>query len=126
VIDVSPASFLAPELTALNRLTMTSARSITPDRVTSLDGDWSFQLVDSPDRAPRDWQTAPVDEWRTIAVPGVWTRQDTGDLPHYTNIVMPFPGEPPFVPDENPTGLYRRTFDRPTADRVLIEFGRSI
>ena len=34
--------------------------------------------------------------------------QDTWDKPHYTNVQMPFTGTPPWVPDENPTGVYRR------------------
>jgi len=48
-------------------------------------------------------------------VPGCWTRQDTGDHPHYTNIVMPWPElEPPNIPRNNPTGLYRRDFRIPS------------
>jgi beta-galactosidase len=39
---------------------------------------------------------------------------------------MPFPGEPPHVPKDNPTGVYRRTFELP-ADwqkrRTVIHFG---
>ena len=31
--------------------------------------------------------------------------------PQYTNVQMPFPGPPPHVPDDNPTGVYRRTVD---------------
>ncbi len=27
-----------------------------------------------------------------MTVPGNWTLQDTGDLPHYTNVQMPFHG----------------------------------
>lgn len=82
----------------------------------TLDGDWRFQLVESPAAAPARWATtATSDEgWRTIAVPGCWTRQDTGDLPHYTNIVMPWPDtEAPFSPQKNPTGLHRTTFRVP-------------
>ncbi len=44
--------------------------------------------------------------WSPIEVPGNWTMQGWGH-PHYTNVVMPFPGRPPKVPDANPTGLYR-------------------
>ena len=36
--------------------------------------------------------------------------------PIYTNVQYPFPIDPPHVPDENPTGDYRRTFDRPDWD----------
>ena len=50
--------------------------------------------------------------WSPIAVPGNWTMQGFG-RPHYTNVVMPFPNLPPDVPDENPTGIYRRQFTLP-------------
>ena len=44
--------------------------------------------------------------------------------PAYTNVVLPIPVDPPHVPDENPTGDHRRTFDLPAsfdgAERVLL------
>ncbi|PGH15983.1 hypothetical protein AJ80_05359 [Polytolypa hystricis UAMH7299] len=51
-------------------------------------------------------------EWSSIEVPGHWQLQGYGK-PHYTNVVYPFPVCPPFVPSENPTGCYRRTFQVP-------------
>ena len=39
--------------------------------------------------------------------------QETGDLPLYTNIDIPWGGEPPFPPADNPTGVYRRTVEIP-------------
>ena len=91
----------------------------------SLDGTWRFQLVDGPDGAPANWTVADTstEDWRDIAVPGVWTRQNTGDYPHYTNVQMPWPGNPPDVPSSNPTGLYRTTVERPAADRIVLEVG---
>jgi hypothetical protein len=35
------------------------------------------------------------------------------DIPIYTNIVYPFPLNPPKVPEENPTGCYRKNFKLP-------------
>ena len=35
------------------------------------------------------------------------------DLPHYTNVEMPFPGPPPALPSCNPTGVYHRQFTAP-------------
>lgn len=35
------------------------------------------------------------------------------DTPIYTNIVYPFPLNPPYVPSENPTGCYRKNFHIP-------------
>jgi beta-galactosidase len=86
-----------------------------PDRL-PLDGPWRFQLLRKP--------TDPLDDgvWREIAVPGCWTRQDTWDLPQYTNVQMPFPGQPPELPATNPTGVYERSFQLPAswADRRIV------
>ena len=49
-------------------------------------------------------------DWPTIPVPGHWQFHGYG-APAYTNVPYPFPVDPPFVPDENPTGEYRRTFE---------------
>src|SRR5687768_7113571 len=85
-----------------------------------LDGRWAFQLLARPDAEPAR------DAWREIDVPGLWTRQDTADLPHYTNVQMPWPLHPPDPPEANPTGLYRRTFDLPptwAGRRVILHVG---
>ena len=52
--------------------------------------------------------------------------QGTADLPQYTNVQMPFPGEAPHVPAANPTGVYERDFDLPTdwhGQRVVLHVG---
>ena len=45
-------------------------------------------------------------------MPSHWQLHGYG-APAYTNVVYPFPVEPPHVPDENPTGDYRRRFAVP-------------
>jgi beta-galactosidase len=90
-----------------------------PDRL-PLDGRWRFQLLPTPDVGPTD------NDWREIDVPSVWTLQDTGDRPHYTNVQMPWPLHPPDVPEANPTGLYERSFELPAAwarRRVVLHVG---
>jgi len=95
----------------------------------SLDGEWRFRLVDSPSAAPARWMAPATSDarWRTVTVPGCWTRQDTGDEPHYTNIVMPWPDtDAPFTPARNPTGLHRTRFRVPRAWRgrdVVVHLG---
>jgi len=78
----------------------------------SLDGDWKFLYLAAPELAPRDF-AAPdfADEaWDTLPVPSCWQMKGYGQH-HYTDLYYPFPINPPFVPSENPTGLYRRTFE---------------
>ncbi|MEQ8840303.1 MAG: glycoside hydrolase family 2 TIM barrel-domain containing protein [Acidimicrobiales bacterium] len=117
-----------PETFEINRL---PARAPLPtdDRWTrSLDGTWNFLLVGHPTAAPAGWdaRTRRGRGWRSIEVPGSWTRQDTGDLPHYTNVQMPWPLEPPATPARNPTGLYRTTFTIPrgwATRRTILHVG---
>lgn len=73
-----------------------------------LDGAWTFARFAHPDDVPADALTGPAPA-RTVAVPGNWTLQGTEDLPHYTNVQMPFPQTPPDLPDQVPTGVHRRT-----------------
>ncbi len=128
----------APELTALGRLPMrsplvshpTTAAARVGDRDASpwfrrLDGRWRFRLLADPSQIPVDVGDATFDDgtWTTVDVPGLWTMQDSGDLPQYTNVQMPFVGAPPEVPaNDNPTGCYRTTFDVPGdwADRRVV------
>ncbi|MGI9606171.1 MAG: glycoside hydrolase family 2 TIM barrel-domain containing protein [Acidimicrobiales bacterium] len=122
----TPSNFFHPSVVDISRLAMASPLEAVSGRASSsLDGEWDFLLIDRPEVAPSGWFRADHDiaGWRKLRVPGVWTRQDTGDLPHYTNIMMPWPGNPPDVPEHNPTGLHRVWFDRPIGDRVVVEFG---
>ncbi|WEH13094.1 glycoside hydrolase family 2 TIM barrel-domain containing protein [Streptomyces sp. VNUA24] len=84
-----------------------------------LNGSWRFRL--SP-RVPRehDFAKADFDDslWAQIVVPSHWQLQGHG-APAYTNITYPFDIDPPHVPDENPTGDYRRTFEAPFEQGVL-------
>ena len=114
--SAATAPWETPELTATGRLPMHSVPHL--ERL-PLDGTWSFQLLDRP-------ADGPGPTWREIDVPGCWTRQGTSDLPWYTNIVMPFEGLPPDVPEDNPTGVYERDFELPDAwagRRIVLHVG---
>ena len=111
-----PAPWQDPELVARGREPMHAIRR-APDLV--LDGTWRFQLLPHPDAAPGP-------DWREIAVPGCWTMQGTSDRPQYTNVQMPFPGEPPHVPEANPTGVYERDVEIPEVwldQRIVLHVG---
>jgi beta-galactosidase len=84
-----------------------------PDSALLLNGQWKFHYASSPKTAP-DPTTPPDASWTTIQVPGHWQLQGHG-IPHYTNVQYPIPVCPPFVPTENPTGTYRRTFHVPSS-----------
>ena len=99
-----------PGALALHRLPMHVPLPLGDDARKSLDGQWAFELFDTPESVPESAVTGPTPAGRTVAVPGNWTVQDVGDLPHYTNVQMPFPGPPPALPRRNPTGVYRRSF----------------
>lgn len=88
----------------------------------SLDGEWDFKLLPSP-RKEFDPETDFTDK---IQVPSNWTLGDFGDLPIYTNINMPFDNNPPMVPETNPTGIYRKTFELPEnfkGKRIILHIG---
>ncbi len=94
----------------------------------SLDGSWRFRLHARPEQVSARSLGPDCDDsdWETIAVPGCWTCQGH-DQPIYTNIAMPWAGyQPPEVPDANPTGVYRTTFDLPSGwrdRRVVLHLG---
>jgi beta-galactosidase len=97
--------------------------------VMTLDGEWRFRLFPHPDtgvdRAERG------DDWDRLAVPGHWQLAEAPHawpygVPEYNNVSLPFPVDPPRVPDDNPTGEYRRTFrlpaDWPEDGRTVLRF----
>ncbi|KAK3694451.1 glycoside hydrolase family 2 protein [Podospora appendiculata] len=85
-----------------------------PETALLLNGQWDFHYALSPLEAPEPVADAssPKD-WTTAQVPGHWQLQGHG-IPHYTNVQYPIPVCPPYVPSENPTGTYRRTFHVPS------------
>jgi beta-galactosidase len=79
-----------------------------------LDGAWRFRLAPTADGVADDLPAPdlPDGDWAELPVPAHWQLHGYGK-PAYTNVRYPFPVDPPFVPDENPTGEYRRAFDLP-------------
>ncbi|GAB3922634.1 beta-galactosidase [Microlunatus endophyticus] len=83
----------------------------------SLNGDWRFRLSPSLAAAPAGIEAEDYDDsdWDRIPVPSSWSLHDVarrhGAAPIYTNVQFPFPLDPPFVPDENPIGDHRLSFD---------------
>ena len=72
-----------------------------------IDAYWSNAYLWHPWRCPFS-QTVELQ----IEVPGNWETQGHG-IPIYTNFQYPWPITAPYVPEDNPTGCYRRWFDVP-------------
>jgi beta-galactosidase len=133
-------SWIAPECVSINRLPMRAtiypfpsaqiARSLDREKTPwflLLNGQWQFKAVDRPESVALTDVAADCDRssWDNVEVPGNWTLQGYG-APHYTNVQMPFPDEPPFVPEDNLTGIYAKEFSLPSAwdgRRIVIHFG---
>ncbi|NQU43469.1 DUF4981 domain-containing protein [bacterium] len=94
----------------------------------SLDGDWKFAYCERPEEAPVDFHRDDFDDamWDSVEVPGNWQMQGY-DKPHYANVQMPWDVKLcPRVPEENPTGCYRREFDLPSdwdGREIFLHFG---
>lgn len=77
----------------------------------NLNGVWKFMFLDAPEYSPEgffnsDFYVTKMDD---ITVPGNWQLQGYGKM-HYSDLWYNFPINPPYVPTENPTGIYKRTF----------------
>ena len=119
------------------------------DKCLSLDGKWFFKYLSSPMSVPTNFpeNTDEILTWDEIKVPGNWEIQGFGE-PIYTNMHYPWSyygkeneshiiyphsdksgrgmPNPPYVPKENPTGLYYRTFSISSewsGSEIYIEFG---
>jgi len=94
----------------------------------SLNGQWKFNIVKKTSEKPDGFYAADFNDssWKDITVPSNWEMQGH-DIPIYTNIVYPFPKNPPFIGgDYNPVGSYRKTFTVPdnwAGNNVILHFG---
>ena len=115
-------------------------RRVRSDRFTLLNGDWDFRFYDSihdldaevsrahaahaPAFFEQGFEADPSAGFTTMPVPGAWQFHGF-DRQQYTNINYPFPIDPPFVPQDNPCGVYLTDFAwHPDADapRAFLNF----
>jgi len=78
----------------------------------TLNGMWNFKYYDSVTEIQEDFYSndISVKEWDKLIVPSNW--QMCGyEKPHYTNVNYPFTCDPPYVPNNNPAGIYIREFN---------------
>ena len=70
-----------------------------------LNGTWRFKYYNAEYELEDD-----IKNWDEITVPSCW--QILGyENPNYTNVSYPFPYNPPYVPNENPLGVYEKDFE---------------
>nr|MDD6336300.1 glycoside hydrolase family 2 TIM barrel-domain containing protein [bacterium] len=115
---------LSPHTTFARYADEGSALRGTAPRRMLLDGVWKFCYLTRPQDAPEDFIFPQMDDsgWDDLPVPSCWQMHGYG-IPVYTNVNYPIPYDPPYVPTDNPTGLYRRTFTVPQgAGRVTLTF----
>ena len=106
----APRAYFIPYDTEAEALRGNRDRST---RFYNLCGDWDFTFYHSVNDLPADLTVDdPTHRTDKVAVPRAWqTYLGRGyDTPNYVNIQYPISFDPPFVPDDNPCGLYRRTF----------------
>lgn len=92
-----------------------------------LNGTWKFSYVDQYKNRDLNFYKTDLNDkdWKNIKVPSNWELQGFG-TPIYTNIVYPFPKNPPFIGENNPVGTYRMNFKIPNGwdnREVLLHFG---
>lgn len=77
----------------------------------NLNGVWKFMFLDAPEYSPEGFYESGFDttSMDDITVPGNWQLQGYGKM-HYSDLWYNFPINPPYVPTENPTGIYKRIF----------------
>lgn len=89
-----------------------------------LNGTWEFAYFEEG-VLPEGFETLEFDgDFDELDVPSNWQMHGY-DIPHYTNVNYPIPCDPPYVPDKNPVGVYRRMFTLPEDwenKRVFVNF----
>lgn len=72
------------------------------ENFTSLCGEWDFKYYERHIDVEKE-----ITEWDKILVPSNWQLHGY-DKPGYINVNYPHPVDPPYVPEDNPCGIYRR------------------
>lgn len=107
------------------RASFTPYLGVKNDRTLSLDGQWKFYWVPTPEERPETFYRSDFDDsdWVNFPVPANWEVNGFG-TPIYVSAGYPFKIDPPYVTKEpkesyttfrerNPVGSYRRTFQLP-------------
>ena len=94
----------------------------------SLNGTWKFSYVDTPEQRSTTFMKPDfnAEQWSDIKVPSNWEIEGFG-IPIYTNVIYPFPKNPPFIDHaDNPVGSYIKEFTVPANwdhREIILSFG---
>lgn len=82
------------------------------DQIIMLNGDWNFHLFNSVELVPDEivcekYWSGNIEK---ISVPSVWQYKGY-DKNQYINVQYPIPYDPPYVPNDNPCGVYFNSFN---------------
>ena len=78
-----------------------------------LNGIWDFKYYEY------DYdEDSTENEWIKTEVPSCWQLKGF-DSPNYSNQAYPYSFDPPYVPDKNPMGIYKRQFEIEDTDRKI-------
>lgn len=137
-LNLHKAPWEYPELTGVNTLPARSTlfpydntqEALGRDwqncgNVRILNGDWKFKFLYSPTLIDEKYLSADYDDrsWDNISVPGCWTMQGYDQLRYNVNRVDFGINNPPHIPDNNPVGVYRTSFNAfRNAERTVLHF----
>ena len=89
-------------------------------RLHMLSGVWQFGFFKNIYELPDNFYKEPPHNLKEMAVPSCWQMKGY-DYHQYTNVRYPIPYDIPYVPDDNPAGLYVRSFDVNKKDNEVVK-----
>lgn len=89
-----------------------SGNDIDTHHFKSLNGSWDFLFLNAPEYTEEGVEQPDYDvsSWDQLIVPSNWQMNGYGNM-HYSDLWYNFPIRPPYVPSDNPTGIYKRKFN---------------
>lgn len=96
-------------------------------QIISLNGEWKFHFAPTLAERQIDFYRPDLDDtkWAVLPVPSNWEMHGNG-MPIYTNIICPFPANPPYVGHEVLVGTYRKKISLSanwSAKQAILQFG---
>lgn len=121
-------SYYVPFSTAEKAQNSVCVKGFDSDKIMNLGGDdWLFRYFPNPYAVPEAFYSGQgdVSAFKPMEVPSCWQIKGY-DCHQYTNVAYPFPFDPPYVPDENPSGAYLKSFnvtkEQLAVGEVMLDF----